>query len=253
MFVYTSKILGIFLDPYVLALLLLAGAILIRPWRVRLAIASFLVLAVLGCGIVSDALAGSLERQYPDRGIAALPGAPAIVVLGGAIRGGSPAHPASQLVDSSDRLLEALRLFRAGKAPLVVCSGGNLPLLSEPGELPEAEVMSGVLQEWGVPASAILTESDSLNTRENATNSYALLDGRGIGRILLVTSATHMPRAAAAFRKAGFEVIPAPADFQAGWYQGPMGWIPGAGGLIESAKAIRERVGLWVYRLRGWA
>ena len=60
-------------------------------------------------------------------------------------------------------------------------------------------------------------ETGSINTRENALDSYGLLAPRGIRRIILVTSALHMPRAAVAFRKAGFDVIPAPADFVTGW------------------------------------
>jgi uncharacterized SAM-binding protein YcdF (DUF218 family) len=116
-------------------------------------------------------------------------------------------------------------------------------------------MMSALMQEWGVPAEAILVEDRSLNTRENALFSFELLRARQIRRILLVTSATHMPRAAAVFRKAGFEVIPAPADFVTGWtsLDLPLDWWPGADALEKSDQAIKEWLGLWIYRLRGWA
>jgi len=117
------------------------------------------------------------------------------VVLGGSIHMPSTAHHGSAIIDSSDRLLMALRLYHAGKAPLVVLSGGNNPLFTE--EVPEqseAEVMRSLLGEWGIPDSAIQVEGGSINTHENASFSYRLLASRGIGRIILVTSAMHMRR-----------------------------------------------------------
>jgi uncharacterized SAM-binding protein YcdF (DUF218 family) len=111
-----------------------------------------------------------------------------------------------------------------------------------------------LLVEWGIPDAAIQVEGGSINTRENALFSHQLLARRGIGRIILVTSAIHMPRAAAAFRKAGFDVVAAPADFQTGWGESSamFRWIPTAGALGGSSRAIREWLGLSVYRLRGW-
>ena len=113
--------------------------------------------------------------------------------------------------------------------------------------------MSSLLQEWGLPASTILTEEKSVNTHQNATMSFEVLSARKIRRIILVTSAIHMPRAVATFRKAGFEVIPAPADFYTGWGEDYTHWIPDAGSLTGTELALHEWVGLWVYRHRGWA
>jgi uncharacterized SAM-binding protein YcdF (DUF218 family) len=115
--------------------------------------------------------------------------------------------------------------------------------------------MSGLLEEWGIPAAAIEIEEASINTRENALFSYRLLSARGIRKIILVTSAMHMPRAAGAFRKAGFEVVPAPADFRTGWGEGNpvLLWLPSAGSLEHSQAPLHEWLGLWIYRLRGWA
>ena len=159
----------------------------------------------------------------------------------------SRGHGNSGLIDESDRLLQGLRLYRAGKAPLLVCTGGAR------GGTPEAQGMGRLLQEWGVPSGAILLEEHSLNTRENAVFTYSALKARGIGRILLVTSALHMPRAAAVFRKAGFEVNPAAADFRTGWGEASLwDWLPKARNLERSDRALREWIGLLVYRLRGW-
>ena len=113
--------------------------------------------------------------------------------------------------------------------------------------------MSDMLQEWDVPKDAILIEGGSENTRQNATMSYEKLAPRGIRKILLVTSAMHMPRASAVFRKAGFEVIPAPADFRTGWQRDVLGLLPNGESLGHSQQAVHEWLGLWIYHLRGWA
>jgi uncharacterized SAM-binding protein YcdF (DUF218 family) len=260
MYNLASKILSLFLDPLALAIILLLCAFLFRKRRPKVFeitfIVSVLFLLTAGCPTVESWLTASLERQYPDRDADSYPPAQAIVVLGGSIHMPSTVHHASGIIDPSDRLLRALRLYHAGKAPLVVLSGGNNPLFTE--EVPlqsEAEVMRGLLVEWGIPDAALQVEGGSINTHENALFSYQLLASRGVRRIILVTSAMHMPRAAAAYRKAGFDVVAAPADFQTGW-RAPNAifrWIPESGALVGSSRAIREWLGLWVYRLRGWA
>ena len=245
----------IFFHPLSWTVLLLAAGILAwKRFRVSrwLSAAALFLLLVFGSEFGSRTLLRSLEGLYPDIPIEAFPRAQAIVVLGGTVHVPTAQHRNTGVIDPSDRILHALRLYRAGKAPLVLCSGGGE-------ETSESPAMSRLLQEWGVPPEAILLEEQSLTTRENALFSYSLLNSRGIRHILLVTSAIHMPRAAAVFRKAGFEVTPAPADFRTGWGQRRgffiwlSGWVPDAGYLQRSDKVLREWIGLLVYRLRGWA
>jgi uncharacterized SAM-binding protein YcdF (DUF218 family) len=148
-----------------------------------------------------------------------------------------------------------MRLYRAGKAPLILATGGDSPLSRQNRNMHEAEVMRTMLEEWGVPESAILVEDRSINTHENALFAHDILKARSINHIILVTSATHMPRASATFRKVGFAVETAPADFTTGWAEqaAVFGWLPASGALTNSSIAIREWIGIWVYRLRGWA
>jgi uncharacterized SAM-binding protein YcdF (DUF218 family) len=236
-------------------------SVMVRPgplpvWRKLsrwLCAAVLLLLWILSSPAGARVLLDSLERQNPDRGLEAVPNAPALVVLGGAVHAPSSRHQGSGLVDSSDRLLHVMRLYRAGKAPLVLCSGGG------PGRSPEARAMVGLLEEWGVPAGAILLEERSLNTHQNGVFSYSILSARGIHEILLVTSAIHMPRAAAVFRKAGFTVIPAAADYRTGWSDedgtvigGLRDLLPNASSLMWSERALKEWAGLLVYGVRGW-
>jgi uncharacterized SAM-binding protein YcdF (DUF218 family) len=71
-------------------------------------------------------------------------------------------------------------------------------------------------------------------------------------RILLVTSGFHMPRAAAAFTNQGLDVIPAPAydPIYPSWQADP--WWPKRSALRMSGRCLREYVGMWWYRIRGW-
>jgi uncharacterized SAM-binding protein YcdF (DUF218 family) len=255
---FASKVLSSIVDPAALACALTIAALVL--WRFRraafvLTAAAALVIASLSLPNVSAALLRTLEDQYPDVAVQAVAPAQAIVLLGGGLNVPAGSHPASALADAGDRVLVAFRLYRAGKAPLVVCSGGNNPLFGAGGAESEGRHMCEVLQEWGMPAAAIAIEGESINTRENAVASRALLARRGIARILLVTSASHMPRAAAVFRKVGFDVVAAPADFRTG--RGTphpiLRWVPSAHALADSATVLHEWLGLWIYRSRGWA
>lgn len=255
MFNLLSKLLAPLGDPLILAILLAVCALLgwkRRRLAFRLLIVAVALLLLFSSRVVERALVRSLEDQYLDSGMD-VPPAQAIVVLGGATHMPSGIHHLSGLIDPSDRQLVAFRLYRAGKAPLVLYSGGINPFGGEAGRTP-AIWMARLLEEWGIPPVAIQMETESINTRENAIRSYQALAPRGIRRILLVTSAMHMPRAAGAFRKVGFEVIAVPADFRSGWGEPyPLEkWLPSADNLRNSDAALHEWLGIAIYRLRGW-
>jgi len=256
MYNLASKLLDPLTDPLVLAILLLLCALLFWRWRrvaLGLIAGALALLLVCSSKIGERALVVSLENQYRDTGMD-VPPAQAIVVLGGAVRMPSGVHRSSGLTDGSDRLLTAFRLYRAGKAPVIFCSGGENPLTASQGAGPESVRMAELLEEWSIPAAAVRIETGSINTRENALRSFQVLAPLGIRRILLVTSAMHMPRAAATFRKAGFEVIAVPADFRSGYGEPSLltRWIPGTGNLMDTTEALHEWLGVGIYRLWGW-
>ena len=128
----------------------------------------------------------------------------------------------------------------------------------------EAADMTQLLQLMGVPAEAIWQEDRSVNTYENGVYTRELLAEKGVNRIMLVTSASHMPRAVAVFEKQGFEVIPAPTDFyvtetvdrggdgRPDWSNLLYHSIPQAEYLEVTSRALKEYIGLVVYRARGW-
>lgn len=196
-------------------------------------------------------LTQTLEHQTPQRPAAAYPQADAIILLGGGLQGRVPGYvDRPEMTGAADRLWFADELYRAQRAPWIIVSAGGNP---RDGEI-EADAMAELLQALGVPRTALLLDARSRDTAQNARFSADLMREHRLHTALLVTSALHMPRALAAFRKRGIDVTPAPADFtappQGAW---PQRWLPSTGALDASSRAMKEYVGLWVYRLRGEA
>jgi uncharacterized SAM-binding protein YcdF (DUF218 family) len=176
----------------------------------------------------------------------------AVVVLGGGITPAPPDWPYPDLGQGADRVWHAARIYRAGKAPRVILSGGRLPWLGA--RASEAVAMRQFLTDLGVPPDAVWIENHSRSTHENALQTARLLEQHGLQQVLLVTSALHLPRALATFRAAGINALPAPTDFEV-MPEPPhlLRWLPDAEALFDSTRALKEYWGLWVYRWRGWA
>jgi len=252
---FLSKVLSLFIHPLSLGLLLsTVGAVASVWWRrVGLAVlgAGLLVVWIPSTPLFSDWLQGTLESRYPPARAETAPTAEAIVTLGGAVGVSQPPRVYPDLHGASDRVWHAARLYAAGKASLIVASGGTLPWKDQ--AFREAPVMQRLLVSWGVPADSILLESTSANTYQNATNTAELVMERGIERVLLVTSALHMRRALATFRTAGVEAVPAATDYRVvDGEKTILDLLPSAGALNGSTAAIREYVGYIVYDWRGW-
>ena len=139
-------------------------------------------------------------------------------------------------------------LYRYQKAPVVIAVGG-----AEIDE-PESYAIRDLLVDWGVPSTAILIETKSLNTYQNAINVKPILEAHNLNKILLVTSAIHMPRALATFYAAGINVIPSPADFKTFdddtvYFKA---FLPDIDAFRGTLKALNEYLGILAYRHRGW-
>lgn len=261
MFLFLSKLLPLFVYPLGFACLCLAAALVIRVPRVRqiLVVVALGVLLVFSSQPVSNGLARSLEWQHIPEG--ELPNADAIVLLGGGTRAVMPPRTFAEVNEAGDRMVQAARLYHAGKAPLIVASGGFIEFFGS--TIPEAESMQALLELLGVPPEAILVEDRARNTYENALYVRELLEDAEASRILLVTSAMHMPRSLLIFQRQGFEVIPAPTDFlvtqtppdlavEVGIGGRLLQLMPSSEALEVSTRAIKEYIGMVIYRLRGW-
>lgn len=205
-----TKLLGSLLYPLNLALLAaIAALVLRRRTRLSRSLAVFAVawLWAWSTPWLAEQAARTLEHGYPPVAADDLPAADAIVLLGGLLDPAQPPYP-DDLNAGADRARFAAQLWRAGKAPRVICTGGLSPLSRAASA--ECPRVATLLAEFGVPAGAIDIESDSRTTRENARRTAALLPAGA--RILLVTSARHMPRAVASFRQTALRVVPAATD-----------------------------------------
>jgi uncharacterized SAM-binding protein YcdF (DUF218 family) len=262
MLVFASKILGPLASPMVMVCLLLVVVIASVRRRPRLArgtaVAALLIMVVGGNALLAFALMGYLESRNLVHG--PLPTADAIVVLSSYAQNPSPPQPTIWVDEATaNRLLYAVKLYREGKAPVVIVSGGQLPWLKN--LPPISESMSEFIQLMGVPKSAVIQESASANTYQNAVDVKAILQARNIHKILLVTSAFHMPRALALFKHQGVDTIAAPGDFfstDSRWVNNTNNWqtlvtlfIPDSYELGKTTQAIKELVGMAVYRVGG--
>ena len=115
--------------------------------------------------------------------------------------------------------------------------------------------MAAVLQDFGIDQDAMLIESKSRNTFENALYAKQIWDREGFRTGLLITSATHMRRARAVFVERGFAVTPVPIDARADAFDTmlPLTLLPDVRALEQVTYVWKEWLGLWVYQLRGWA
>jgi len=200
----------------------------------------------------------ALEREFPPARVETLPKADAIVVLGGGVGANTNRVHYTELYSAGDRVVHAARVWKAGKAPVVIPSGAN-----------ELQASRPLLIEFGVPESAILVENESRNTEENARfvaayvkkhhkqnidSSAVHLTPTPTPKILLVTSAWHMRRALLLFRKyaPGVEVIPAACDYEATIGADRLelsDFLPNAEALLHNSYMVKEYVGYWGYRV----
>lgn len=261
MFLFLSKLLPLFIYPLGLTCLLLVVA-LVCFWKrpKTAAIAIFLALLVLilgGNNQVANSLVRSLELQFVPE--SELPQAAAIVVLGGATKPAFAPRPGVDLGEEGDRVLYAAKLYQEGKAPWVILSGGRIRWRGNGPS--ESMDMAELVQGMGVPKQAILQDHLSLNTYENAVNVRQILEAQGIDKpVLLVTSALHMPRSLLIFQRQGMQAIAAPTDFlvtdrdmqPSSLQDFLLDLLPDAEALQHSTRALKEYIGLAVYRLRGW-
>jgi uncharacterized SAM-binding protein YcdF (DUF218 family) len=252
------KSLIVLFQPLCLAWLLLAGWLVQACWRRRwlqaaLPALAWLLLTAFTCTPLASVLVSGLENQHARVVMADLLPADAIICLGGGAEPSTMEPSGFHLKASGDRLSTALALWQGGKAPLLVLGGGgyrdNGPLLSEADRVAEAlKPLAGV-------SGAVLSLGVCADTRDEAAKVASLAKERGWKRLLLVTSAYHMPRAFGTFQKAGVAVEAIPCNYLSSLNRvGELHWfhLPHADGLVVFNTWLHEVLGTWHYRRQGW-
>jgi uncharacterized SAM-binding protein YcdF (DUF218 family) len=223
-------------------------------WMRNSSLVAFVLLVAFSSPFVAYQLIGTLEAWYPPPAISPTDRYDAIVVLGGGTENKGTLRPAVELTSYSlTRTTCGADLYLKGYAPKLVLTGGNGSIFgSGPKAAPEMKRWAVRL---GVPEDAILTEEEARTTYEDAVGTKRIL---GPASILLVSSASHLPRATALFKKQGFRVTPAPCDYVSqnkprdGWNDlDPFDFLPNDRALQYSQDAIAEVVGFAVYWVTG--
>lgn len=276
-----NKIVGGCLNPLVVGMALMLVAC-VCMWLKRRRIGVGFALASIGwlwlwsTPMMYRWIGVALEWEWTAVKAEDAPKADAIVLLGGGMGANTNVYPNAEMYSEmwggADRVWHAARLWKAGKAPIVIPTGCG-----------EKESSVPLLRDLGVPDEAIRVEDKARNTEENARFVEAMLkmahaaaQRRGEGedklqatnqlstanyqlptkpKILLVTSAWHMRRSVLMYRKyaPSLEIIPAAADYEATVITGhPFAFKdiwPDANMLFANSYIFKEYLGYWGYRL----
>ena len=262
---FLSKLLPQLIYPLGLGLLLQLIAIGGRKqrWALPLSITGWLVIAVPAMPVVSDALLKQLEDQAASLTPKSIPQADAVLVLGGGIRPAPAKGLGVEVNEAGDRLLCGVRLWRQGKAPVLITSGARVSFTPNDPIAPEAALSQQLVQELGVPNSAVLLNDTARTTSEEAQRINQLAAQQSWKQLILVTSAFHMPRALASFQQqSNLQIIPVACDYRLdpksenqpfSWRELLIDVVPSSGALNQTTQVLKEHLGLLVYQLRGQA
>lgn len=244
----TNLITAFLLPPLSLFLCLTIGIVLLHSYPKQ---ARFLLISSLGllwlCATpyVSEAALHLLEDRATPL-VNPLPEAEAIVILGGGSYFHAPEYANQDIAGTGTllRLRYGAKLYRETHRPILVTGGKPLG-----NQVSESQQMRDILeQDFQVPVT--WTEDLSDNTFENARYTFDILQKAGIKKIYLITQAWHIPRAAQAFRHAGFQVVEAPTIFTTRYQVDLLAFLPSAGALENSSLFVHEIIGLVWYRIR---
>ena len=220
-------------------------------WGRRLSLLALCVLVLIGWQPLPDALLRHLEQQHPvvapDAKLGQFKG---VVVLGGALESARVWEGNGQVAlnAAAERMTMSAVLMRQNPHLLILFSGGEGDLVGHgPSEADRAAVFFDSL---GMAKGRIRYESASRSTYENAVLSASTPGIDPTQPWLLLTSAAHMPRAMASYRKAGWNVAAYPVDFRAG-LQTPWWEYSLSQGTQRWQLALHELIGYGAYRLVG--
>ena len=244
--IYFHKILPLIFSPLFFIISLIIFGLIIGSKKISLT--GVIILVILSMPIVSDKLITYLESDYELIKPSKVESADAVVVLSGMVKTIQTKNGLDyEWGEAADRIFAGIDLFKSNKAPVLILTGGKLPWSIG---VPEGEYLRDVAIDLGVPKKDILITENVENTDQEAKaiKKILLLDNP---KVILVTSAFHMPRAQLVFEAAGINVIPFPVDFIIGAQKITfMSFIPSAGSFASTSFFVREIIGRTYYSLK---
>lgn len=244
--IYLHKILPLIASPLFLILFLIFFGTFLKSKKITF----FGILIFFFCSlpIISNNLITYLEKDYMPQDASSINETDAIVVLSGMVSTIETGDTFKYEFNSGvDRVLSGMDLFNNNKAPLLIFTRGKLPWQLG---LPEGEYLKEFAIKYGIPEEKILLTDNVQNTDEEAKSVKRLLNTNDV-KIILVTSAFHMPRAKKVFEAANIKIIPFAVDFNRLTKKTTlMDFIPTAGALTGTSFFVREIIGRLYYSLK---
>jgi uncharacterized SAM-binding protein YcdF (DUF218 family) len=175
------------------------------------------------------------------------------IILTGVTSTIKPPHDRVYFNKGADRVMHTVKLYKQNKVKNILVTGGSGSILND--DIKEADEIKRVLLLCDIPEKDIIIENQSRNTRENAAFSAVVLKDKFPNKkYLLVTSAFHLRRAQACFRKEGLE----PDIFSTDFYTYPRRFtpdsliIPTENALTKWSILVRELIGMLFYKIAGY-
>ena len=243
--IYLHKILPLIFSPLILVIGLIILGIIFNLRKFSLI--GVIVLILSSLPIISNKFIAYLEKDYQPIEIADVENVDAIVVLSGMIRViGDEENLKYEFTDSVDRFFAGLDLFNNNKSPILILTRGKMPWSIG---IAEGEYLKELAIKYGVSEENIILTDEVQNTDQEAKAIKEILTEDA--KIILVTSAFHMPRAEKVFKAANINLIPYPVDFQNSKSKTTMmDFIPSAGSLFDTSHFVREMIGRLYYNLK---
>ena len=243
--IYLHKILPLIFSPLMLVIGLIILGIIFNLRKFNLIGVIILILSSLP--IISNKFIAYLEKDYQPIEISEIESADAIVVLSGMIKTiGDKENLKYEFSDSIDRFFTGLDLFNNNKSPILILTRGKIPWSFG---IAEGEYLKKLAIKYGIPEEKIILTEEVQNTDQEAKAIKKILNDNA--KIILVTSAFHMPRAEKVFKAAEIKVVPFPVDFYNSKSKTTMmDFIPSAGSLFDTSHFVREMIGRLYYNLK---
>ena len=244
--IYLHKILPLIFSPLIMIIVLIFVGLITSSKKISLI--GVIILIVCSLPVVSNKLVAYLESDYQLSKPSNIASADAIVVLSGMIRTVNSKEGLDyEISEASDRIFAGINLFKEKKAPKLILTRGKLPWSVG---IPEGEYLKEIAIINGISENNILLTENVENTDQEAKAIKKLLS-EDKHKVLLVTSAFHMPRAQIVFEAAGINVVPFPVDFQKGLSKITfMSFMPSANALSGTSFFVREMIGRVYYDLK---
>ena len=244
--IYFHKILPQIFSPLVFIIVLLIIGIIFKSKKISLI--GLTILIIFSLPIISNRLTIYLESNYSIKHMSEVNQADAIVVLSGMVRTIRTKDGLKyEFNDAVDRIISGIKLYKSNKAPLLILTRGKVPWSIG---IAEGEYLLNIAMKFDIPRTSIILTDNVQNTDQEAKSIKKLLPNRKL-KIILVTSAFHMPRAQNVFEAVDIQVIPFPVDFQ---HQSDkitfMDFIPSAGSFKETSFFVKEIIGRLYYNLK---